>query len=52
MGLIKESKDVDFYVIEKKWSIKELQEFSKLIEKKKQLHEIPTNSISKRELVN
>ncbi len=31
MGLIKESRNVDFYVIDKPWSDVELKEFSELI---------------------
>lgn len=36
MGLIREPKDVDFYVIDKPWSEKELKEFSELIKQRKQ----------------
>jgi hypothetical protein len=35
MGLIKEPKNVDFYVIDKPWTIAEKKEFSQLIEKLK-----------------
>lgn len=33
MGLIKEPKDVDFYVIDKPWTDSEKKEFSALIKK-------------------
>lgn len=36
MGLIRESKNVDFYVIDKLWSEKELKEFSELIKQRKE----------------
>ena len=36
MGLIKEPRDVEFYVIDKPWSEKDLKEFSELIKKRKQ----------------
>lgn len=36
MGLIREPKNVDFYVIDKPWSEKELKEFSELIKKRKE----------------
>jgi len=35
MGLIKEPKNVDFYVIDKPWTPKEKNEFSELIKKLK-----------------
>jgi hypothetical protein len=35
MGLIKEPKDVDFFVINKKWTKKEKEEFSAFIEEYK-----------------
>ncbi len=35
MGLIKEPKNVDFYIIDKPWSSSEKKEFSKLIKKLK-----------------
>ncbi len=36
MGLIKEPKNVDFYVIDKSWSEKEVREFSELIKQRKE----------------
>lgn len=36
MGLIREPKNVDFYVIDKAWSQQELQEFSELIKQRKE----------------
>jgi hypothetical protein len=36
MGLIREPKNVDFYVIDKAWTEKELKEFSKLIKQRKE----------------
>jgi len=36
MGLIREPKNVDFYVIDKPWSEKELKEFSELIKQRKE----------------
>ncbi|MEI8203791.1 MAG: hypothetical protein WCH34_12295 [Bacteroidota bacterium] len=36
MGLIKEPKEIDFYVIDKPWTEEEKHEFSELIEKQKQ----------------
>jgi len=36
MGLIREPKDVDFYVIDKTWSEKDLKEFSQLIKQRKE----------------
>lgn len=36
MELIRESKNVDFYVIDKLWSEKELKEFSELIKQRKE----------------
>lgn len=36
MGLIREPKNVDFYVIDKPWSKKELKEFSELIKQRKE----------------
>jgi hypothetical protein len=35
MGLIREPRNVDFYVIDKVWSDKELKEFSEFIKKQK-----------------
>ena len=35
MGLIREPKDVDFYVIDKPWTEQEKSEFSELIKKLK-----------------
>ncbi len=35
MGLIKEPKNVDFYVIDKPWTVAEKNEFSALIKKLK-----------------
>jgi hypothetical protein len=35
MGLIKEPRDIDFFVIDKPWSETELKEFSELIKKQK-----------------
>ena len=52
MGLIKEPKNVDFFVIEKQWSIKELSEFSKLIHKKKKTSLSYTNLKTTKEMVN
>jgi hypothetical protein len=37
MGLIKEPRDIDFFVIDKPWSETELKEFSELIKQKKTL---------------
>lgn len=36
MGLIREPKNVDFYVIDKSWTDKELKEFSELIKQRKE----------------
>lgn len=36
MGLIKEPKNVDFYVIDESWPEKELKEFSALIKQRKE----------------
>ena len=35
MGLIKEPKEVDFYVIDKVWTENELMEFSEIIKQQK-----------------
>ena len=35
MGLIREPKDVDFYIQSKPWTEEELKEFSKIIKKSK-----------------
>ena len=35
MGLIREPKDVDFYIQSKPWTEKELKEFSEIIKKRK-----------------
>ncbi|MEI6091640.1 MAG: hypothetical protein WCR42_14385 [bacterium] len=35
MGLIKEPREIDFFVIDKPWSETELKEFSDLIKKQK-----------------
>lgn len=35
MGLIREPRDVDFYVIDKPWTEQEKKEFSELIKKEK-----------------
>lgn len=50
MGLIKEPKNIDFFVIEKNWSEKELKEFSELIKKQKNLKQLKNlnNSQNKR----
>lgn len=51
MGLIREPRNVDFYVIDKVWSDKELKEFSEFIKKqkdqnkKKKLQKIQLNSV-------
>jgi uncharacterized protein YqgV (UPF0045/DUF77 family) len=37
MGLIKEPRDIDFFVIDKPWSEIELKEFSELIKQQKTL---------------
>ena len=39
MGLIKEPKDVDFYVIDKEWTDSELKEFSELIKQQKSMQQ-------------
>lgn len=36
MGLIREPKNVDFYVIDKPWTEKEKEEFSAFIQRKKE----------------
>ncbi len=36
MGLIKEPKNVDFYVIDKSWTDKERKEFSEFIKQRKE----------------
>jgi hypothetical protein len=37
MGLIREPKNVDFYVLDKPWTDKEKKEFSAFIKKRKEL---------------
>jgi hypothetical protein len=39
MGLIKEPRNVDFYVIDKPWSDDELKEFSEIIKQYKTQHQ-------------
>ncbi len=41
MGLIREPKNVDFYVIDKPWTEKERGEFSELIRQKKEQFKKP-----------
>ncbi len=36
MGLIKEQKNVDFYVLDKPWTVKEKKEFSAFIKLRKE----------------
>lgn len=48
MGLIREPKNVDFYVIDKPWSEKELKEFSELIKiRKEQLKKVNQRKATK-----
>jgi hypothetical protein len=47
MGLIKEPRDIDFFVIDKPWSENELKEFSDLIKKQKtQIQKVNFNRIN------
>lgn len=45
MGLIKEPKNIDFFVIDKIWSTKEKSEFSAFIELQKAKQKKPENSV-------
>ena len=51
MGLIKEPRDVDFFVIDKPWSEKELKEFSDNIKLRKDLQKKRSNKSLKSKLV-
>ncbi len=48
MGLIVESKDVDFYMIDKPWTDREKLEFSELIKKQKEIYKKRQQRIFKR----
>ena len=50
MGLIREPRDVDFYVIDKPWTEEEKKEFSELIKKQKsrsRIKKLKTKKIKK-----
>jgi hypothetical protein len=51
MGLIKEPKNVDFYVIDKPWTVEERKELSAFIRLRKEKRKAPTSKKSKRKVV-